>query len=147
MLAKFPIESWSNAISSCKPLVASHCLRTMLNTWTTSNRMRGIDGSGFCIFKCAQQPDALHHYVQCETLWATICAHFQINIFFLLARLKITDCLISRQAVAACSYAYHALKGERTFNSKLDAQEDIQRATKAFACLSKISTVALARLL
>ena len=58
-------------LKKCKPYVQSSVMKTLFNSWTTSDRMHS-DCTLPCLFGCRNEKDILSHYLRCPTLWRAI---------------------------------------------------------------------------
>ena len=55
----------------CELYVQTSVLKTLFNSWTTSDRMHS-DFKLPCLFGCRNEKDILSHYLGCPTLWRQI---------------------------------------------------------------------------
>ena len=68
-----------------------------------------------CIFGCADKPDSLSHYIECDPLWTLVCSASRADSSILRSSTALRLCLVDPcpESVARCVISfqsYHALR-------------------------------------
>jgi len=120
------VQSFKVSLDGCQPHVRMACIKTILNTWTTSHRFHEEIRLP-CIFGCSMvyaegEPevlpvgihplvDDLRHYLQCPTLWNIVGNAYSLPVGHSIEqRLGIKGPPFSPVALAIAFDIYHAIK-------------------------------------
>ena len=103
-----------------KPEVAFAVITSLANVWLTSSQLQEVAS---CRFGCADEPDAMKHYLRCEALWRPLGDISPPYASETLERLCLVPLArIAKQAqhaarrLAAARHALHTMRLEQPLN-------------------------------